>query len=516
MNKFILSLLGGFVFGCLGFFSAVFAQESVTIKATNLGTQVNSQWADFAPVISADGSIMMFTSTRPLTDKEVKSGKPSLERIYVCYFNAEQKKWTPATVMSESVNATGRNNSAIALSNDAQRMLLYRDDKTGNGDIYESVLTGSKWSEAVRLPEPVNSSFHESSACYAPDGNTIYFVSNRKGGVGGRDIWQSKRNADGTWSQAISISDVINTKDDEEGVFLHPDGVTLYFSSKSHASIGGYDVFYSFKSDGKWSTPVNMGSGINSKEYDVFFVMEANGQRGYYASAKGGGLGNEDIYLLEFVREKENKGPRLTLLKGVVFDAKSKFPLEADIEITDNVTGEKITTLKSNAESGRDLVSLSAGHNYGINVSAKDYLFYSVNVSMPDTADYNEVTKDIPLDKMEVGSLVTLNNIFYDFDKATLRNESKTELDKLYKLLMQNPGMQVEIRSHTDNRGSDEYNLRLSQSRAQSVIDYLIQKGISSQLLIAKGYGKTQPVADNDTDNGRQLNRRTEFKILKK
>ena len=259
-----------------------------------------------------------------------------------------------------------------------------------------------------------------------------------------------------------------------------------------------------------------MGPGLNSKEHDVFFVMEANGLKGYYASAKTGGLGMEDIYLVEFEKEKNDKGPRLTLLKGIVSDQKTKLPLMANLEITDNITGERISILKSNAESGKYLISLAAGHNYGINVNAEGYLFYSVNVTMPDTADYNELTKDIFLERLEVGSLVTLNNIFYDFDKATLRDESKSELDKLYKLLVQNPSVQVEIRSHTDNKGADDYNNRLSQSRAQSVIDYLIQKGISAGQLIARGYGKTQPVADNNTDAGRQLNRRTEFKILKK
>ena len=512
-NKISFALIFNLILTSTG---KLYAQSTNSVITTNLGKLINSDYADFAPVISADGSTIMFTSTRPVTEKEIKSGRPTLERIFVSHYNSAQQKWSNAVAMPATVNATGRNNSAIALSNDAQKMLLYRDDKTGNGDIYESVLTGSTWSEAIRLPEPVNSNYHESSACYSPDGNTLYFVSNRKGGVGGRDIWQCTRKMDGKWSDATLLPDIINTKDDEEGVFLHPDGITLYFSSKSHSSIGGYDVFTSVKSDGKWTIPVSMGSGINSKEHDVFFVMEANGLRGYYASAKSGGNGMEDIYLIEFLRDQKEKGPKLTLLKGIVTDAQSGLPIEASLEITDNNSREKITVIKSNAESGKYLISLSAGHNYGINVNASGYLFYSVNVSMPDTADYNELTKNIALEKLEVGSLVTLNNIFYDFDKATLRSESISELNKLFTLINNNPGIQVEIGSHTDNRGSEEYNLLLSQSRAQSVIDYLIKQGISPQCLIAKGYGKSRPIADNNTEEGRQLNRRTEFKILKK
>ncbi len=489
-------------------------EDSIRTELINLGSNVNSAFRDFAPVISADGSMMIFTSRRPLTDKEIKSGEQATERVYITRFDKATSTWSKAEALPATVNEKGRNNSAIALSNDGQKMLLYRDDKTGNGDIYESVLKGTEWSKAEKLPEPINTPAHESSAAYSPDGNTIYLVSKRDSGQGGRDIWMCTRKPGGTWGPAVNLGSVINTSADEEGVFMHPDGQTLYFSSMGHGSMGGYDVFKSVRTNGVWSTPENLGPPLNSTTNDVFFVLEANGRNGYVTSATTGGSGQEDIYRIVFT--KVDKGPRLTLLKGKVYDEKTKEPVGAKLQITDNLTGELISEISSNSASGEYMVSLPAGKNYGINAEAKGYLFYSINVSMDDTANYTEKEQDIPLQKLEVGTKIVLNNIFYDFDKSTLRPESKTELDRLNDLLNSNPSMQIELSSHTDGLGSDEYNNRLSQSRAQSVVDYLTKKGISADRLTAKGYGKTQPIATNSTAEGRQLNRRTEFKVLSK
>lgn len=508
--RFVYSLL---ILTCITFTS--FAQEdSVRTELRNLGPNVNSAFRDFAPVISADGSLMMFTSRRPLTEKEIKSGEQATERVYVTRFDKATATWSKAEALPVTVNEKGRNNSAIALSNDGQKMLLYRDDDKGNGDIYESVLNGTEWSKAVKLPSPINTPAHESSAAYGPDGNTIYLVSKRDSGLGGRDIWMCTRKPGGNWGAAVNLGAAINTFTDEEGVFMHPDGQTLYFSSMGHGSMGGYDVFKSVRTNGVWSSPENLGPPLNSIANDVFFVLEANGRNGYVTSATSGGSGQEDIYRIEFT--KIDRGPRLTLLKGKVYDEKTKEPVGARLQITDNATGELITEVSSNSATGDYLVSLPAGKNYGISAEAKGYLFYSINVSMEDTSNYTEKEQDIPLQKLEVGTKIILNNIFYDFDKSTLRPESKTEIDRLYELLLDNPTMRIELSSHTDGLGSDEYNNRLSQARAQSVVDYLMKKGVSQDRLTAKGYGKAQPVATNSTAEGRQLNRRTEFKVLSK
>jgi len=495
--------------------------EKITI--TNVGKAINTPFSEYAPVISADGLMMVFTSRRPVTEKEIKKGKQGMENVYESYYDGKKKKWQEAKRLSESINQMGRHNSAIALSNDGQTMLLYRDDPDGNGDIYQSILAGEQWSEPDKLPEPINSSDHESSASIAPDGNTIYFVSNRKGGEGGRDIWLCKKDKNGKWGKAKNLGAAINTPEDEEAVFIHPDGTTLYFSSKGHKSTGGYDIFKSIfeatpmgGTGGKWTKPLTLGSPINTPDDDLYFVVTADGKIGYYASEKSGGLGEKDIYQIHPVEIKKDKGPKLTLFKGMVIDKLTSDPLESEIEITDNEKNEVLSKIKSNSATGKFLISLPSGKNYGINVKKEGYLFYSDNVSIPNTAAYKEIIKTIPLEKLNVGSKIVLKNIFYDFDKATLRAESMSELERLVQLLNNNPAMKIELSSHTDSKGTDEYNMKLSQARAQSVVDYLISKNISKDRLVAKGYGESQPIATNDTEEGRQMNRRTEFTILEK
>jgi outer membrane protein OmpA-like peptidoglycan-associated protein/Tol biopolymer transport system component len=493
--------------------------DSVKITITNLTKTINSTFPDFAPVISADGQTLVFTSRRPYTEKEIKKGKQGLENVYISYYDIKKKKWADAKPLPETINEPGRYNSAIALSNDGQKMLLYRDDASGNGDIYESQLQGERWTMPFKFPEPINSKDHESSASFSPDGNSLYFVSNRKGGQGGRDIWMCRKE-NNKWGAAENLGSIINTKEDEETVFLHPDGKTIYFSSKGHDSNGGYDIYRSVFENTKWSQPVNM-SHLNTIDDDVCFVLAADGQTGFYSSDKAGGLGDKDIYEVKFTplkaaKTKQESGPQLTLLKGLISDEMKGVPLEAGIEIIDNEKNKVITTINSNNVSGRYMVSLPSGINYGIIVKAKGYLFHSENVNIPFSAGYQEVIRDVKLKKIEVGKTIVLNNIFYDFDKASLRSESLAELERLILLLNDNSTMSIEIVSHTDNKGTDEYNRKLSQMRAQSVVDYLVEKGIGKQRLTAKGYGETLPVATNETDEGRQQNRRTEFRILSK
>jgi outer membrane protein OmpA-like peptidoglycan-associated protein len=495
--------------------SAQTHSESSDVVLTNLGKSVNSSWSDFCPVINADASVLIFTSRRPATKNEMKADTNALERIYISKFNKSTNSFSDAELMGPEVNEPGRNNSAIALSNDGQSLLIYRDDDQGNGDIWESRLVGDKWSKAKKLPAPINSPYHESTACYAPDGKAMYFVSQRSEGKGGRDIWTARRDNEGKWSMATNLES-LNTKSDEEGVYIHPDGVTMYFSSKAHGSQGGYDLFISKLNNGNWSAPISMGAPFNTSSNDVFLVLDASATKGYYTSANSGGFGMEDLYLVSFVKRKEEPGPRLTLLKGKVYDEKSGQVLEAALEIINNTTGEVVKNIATNSATGRYMVSLPGGINYGISVTAKGYLFNSVNVNMPDSAGYVEVEKDIPLKRIEVGTTIVLNNIFYDFDKSTLRNESMSELDRLSSLLKENASMRIELSSHTDSKGTDEYNVKLSQMRAQSVVDYLKSKGINADRLVAKGYGESKPVATNETDEGRQLNRRTEFSILSK
>jgi outer membrane protein OmpA-like peptidoglycan-associated protein len=499
-----------------------------TLKATisNIGAAINSPFSDYAPVINADGSKMYFTSRRPVTEKEKKKGKASTENIYYSSFDAKKQKWTEAKSLPSAINQPKRFNSVIAISNDAQRMLIYRDDKYGNGDIYESVLYGSIWSEPEKLPEPINSKYMESSASISPDGKTIYFVSNRPGGSGGLDVWYCTKNQQGNWGEEKNIGTTINSSSGEEGVFIHPDGKTLYFSSKGHKGLGGYDIFYSRMENNKWTTPKNLGENINTSDDDVYFVMEANGKTGYYSSIKKGGLGEKDIYKVTFLspKDKVDKGPLLTLFKGLVIDKENNQPITSDIEIIDLEKNEVISTFISNATTGSFLVSLPSGKNYGINVKKEGYLFYSDNVDISAAATYKEIIKTVLLEKIKIGSKIILKNIFYDYDKSTLRNASISELERLYKLITENPKLKIELSSHTDSRGSDVYNNKLSQERAQACVDYLLKKGVPKEKIIAKGYGKQQLLINDEEINqlktekekeaAHQQNRRSEIKIL--
>lgn len=505
-------------------------KDSVIITVKNIGDNVNSPYADFAPIISADGSMMIFTSKQPIGIKDSLKKSNRMENVFVSYYNDSLDTWSPSQLLStETVNQPKRNNSAIALSNDGQRLLLYKGEPDGN--LYASTLQGNDWAMPLVIPFPINSSFHETSASIAPDGRTLYFVSDRKGGKGNLDIWVCKQDRRGNWGDAKNLGSEINTEEDEEGVFIHPDGKTLYFSSKGHDTQGGFDIFKSVFVNGKWSKPVNIGEPINTPGDDLFFALTADGTTGYYASGRPGGYGDKDIYKVtfEYPKNKTNEsgasdgttsnsgaGGGLTLFKGVIIDYETFQPLEAEMDIIDNDSSEIITTIRSNSATGKFLISLPAGKNYGIVVRKDGYLFYSENFNVPASAAFTKIVKQVPLQKIVVGNKITLKNIFYDYGKATLRNDSKSELDRLVELLKANTNLKIEVASHTDSEGSDEFNQTLSQNRAQAVVDYLTSNGIPLTQLVAIGYGEKLPIATNDTEAGRGANRRTEFKILNK
>ncbi|MDF2438883.1 MAG: hypothetical protein K0Q95_3259 [Bacteroidota bacterium] len=517
-------------------------KNPLRVFVDNVGAEINSQYPDYGPVISADESVMLFTSRRPNTTGGLID--PGINEFFEDIYITTKKdgKWTPAQNMGKPVN-TEDHDANSGLSADGQRFLIYIGKN--NGDLYEAELKGDSWSKPERMNKNINTDFHESSACYTPDGKSVYFVSDKpQDGLGDRDIFMSVKDEKGKWGKAVNLGPTINTPYGEEGVFIHPDGKTMYFSSQGHKTMGGYDIFKTVLENGKWSTPVNLGYPVNTPDDDVFFVTSASGKHGYYASFNANGFGEKDIYMITFLgNEKpmvmnnednliasltapvketvmapvvEIKDAQLTILKGVVTDDVTKKPLEATIDIVDNLKNEMIASFTSNSASGKYLVSLPAGRNYGIAVRKDNYLFHSENFDIPKTAAYSEVVKDVALKNISVGNKIVLKNIFFDFDKATLRPESTNELELLIKLLHDVPTLKIEISGHTDSKGADAYNKTLSNNRAKSVVDYLIAKGITADRLTAVGFGEEQPIGSNDTEEGRQMNRRTEFKILSK
>jgi outer membrane protein OmpA-like peptidoglycan-associated protein len=504
----------------------------------NAGPELNSSASDYGPVISADESTILITSRRSgsIGGKKDPSGAGFFEDIYQASWRG--KAWSPATNLGAPVN-TDDHNATVGLAPDGQRMLVYAG--TNGGDLLETGLSGSAWDKPHRLNGRINTNSHETSASYSPDGRYLYFVSDREGGAGGSDIYKVDLEGKNT---PVNLGSTINTGYGEEGVFMQPDGKTMFFSSEGHNSMGGYDIFKSVFENGKWSEPENLGWPINTPDDDVFFVTSASGRHGYYSSDRPGGLGAKDIYRITFLgpekqpllsEEDQLLASRLapvkqtvlapavvvataqvTILKGTVTDDATKQPVDAAIDLIDNTSGQTIATFRSNATSGKYLVSLPSGTNYGIVVRQDGYLFHSENFDLPAGAAFAEVVKDIPLKKLEVGTVIVLRNIFFDTGKATLRPESTAELERLQKLLTETPALKLEMAGHTDDVGEAARNQELSQRRAQAVVAYLTQHGIATTRLTAAGYGETQPVVPNTNKLNRQLNRRTEFKVTAK
>jgi outer membrane protein OmpA-like peptidoglycan-associated protein/tetratricopeptide (TPR) repeat protein len=519
-----------------------YLEKPVKAQIDNIGPVINSKYAEYAPVISADESVIVFTSRRlgstggyvAIDDNQY------YEDIYISI--KSNGVWTAPKNLQE-IN-TDKHDACIALSPDGKQLFIYKDSK--GGDIYVSKFDALKniWSKPQGLGDNVNTKYQEPSVSMTADGNIIYFSSNRPGGLGGLDIYVSRKDAKGNWGEAVNLGAPINTPYDDDAPFIHPDGQNLYFSSRGHAGMGGYDIYRcSIEASGKWSAPENLGYPINTAGDDTYFVLSADNQHGYYASAKEGGLGEKDIYIISMPKREtlasatgsaikvERKieiksipmdqptvkptAGATTILKGHITDAFTKEPLEAEILLVNNENSEIISEQVSDSVGFYKTVMLS-GKNYGFSVQKEGYLFHSENYDIPASEGFQEITLNVELKKVSVGSKIILRNIFFDFDKATLKKESTAELEKLLEIMNEVPTLKIEISGHTDNKGSADYNKKLSERRAKAVVDYLLAKGVTPDRLRYAGYGMDRPLVSNDNEAGRQLNRRTEFEITGK
>jgi len=500
----------------------------------NMGEMVNSAYPDYRPLALPEENMIIFTSSRENTTGQKRDHDSYyFEDIFATYY--EDGNWT---LPQNSYDLNSNNHDATAgISSDGSILYIYKS--SGGNNLYESNLVDNMYTYPERMDNNINDGGKQSSASLTFDKTTLYFTSIREDGYGGQDIYMTKKDMKGRWMEPINIGATINTPYDEEGVYISPDEKSIYFSSKGHNTMGGFDIFRSDYMDGRWSNPVNLGHPINTPEDDVFFTLAANGQRGYYSTKKKDGYGSHDLYMITFLEASKPLhvhqedvlfaynsrdispalAPRIeqnTVLVGVILDENTLIPVRATIEITDNSKSEILASFESSSTSGSYLITLKPGKNYGITVSCPEYMFHSENFNIPEDAEARKVTKDILMKKMEVGTKIVLNNIFFDFNKAILRPESVAELDRLTKLMNDTPTLKIEISGHTDNVGTVSYNQKLSGERAKAVVSYLMKKNITSGRMEYKGYGMDQPMADNKTAKGRQQNRRTEFKILKK
>ncbi|HVD99584.1 MAG TPA: OmpA family protein [Cytophagaceae bacterium] len=584
--------------------------KPLELEIVNLGPEINSQYPEYGPVISADEKEIIFTSSRPNTTGGAVDEIDGFyyEDVYIS--TKKEGKWSEPLQMSTNIN-TANHDASIALSPDGQTLFLYRFDldhnaSSSSGDLYTSKLEGKVWARAEKISDKVNSPGWEPSASITEDGKTLYFASNKPGGLGGTDLYMSKKLSDGNWDKPVSLGETINTPYDEDCPFIHPDGKTLYFSSKGHNTMGGFDIFISKYDNEKhaWGKPENFGYPISTAHDDLHFVISTNAKRIYFSTIKEGGYGNKDIYYADISKQESAK---VLLITGVVTDSATGKPVEVTLRVTVNKTGEEIGTYTSNSSSGKYTVVLNEGKNYDLIFSSPKFGTHYENIDLTQVTEYKEIernvalapqnrevalqvkdednkginsrikltnldskdvltlpeesgkegvyntklkqgniynvevykagyvfndnqilvptveqvkadsvpTFDIKLRSIKEGASIILKNIYFATDDAKPLETSKEELDKLVGFMKQNGGAVIEISAHTDDVGNDDYNLKLSERRAQEVVNYLVAQGVEASRLKYKGYGKMKPVSKGTTEEDRQQNRRVELKILK-
>ena len=431
-------------------------------------------------------------------------------------------EWSVAEFLSKEINTSNFNEGAQNISPDGNYLFFTgcnRPDGLGRCDIYISKREGNDWSTPFNIGGPVNTAGWESQPSISADGRTLYFVSNRQGGYGGYDIWSAELNTDGTWSNPINLGQEINTSFDEQSPFIHPDNESLYFSSNGWPGLGNKDLFLSRKTyvgdkQTGWQKPENLGFPINTFAEESGLSISNNGKLAFFSSIQNEGFGKLDIYSFELPDQLKPKP--VTYVKGKISDSLSKEALDAHIQITDLKNGKTIYDEIADPENGEFLVTLPVGKSYGLTVSKAGYLFYSHNFTLVRNVEKLPFNLDVALQKIEIGKMVVLNNIFFETNKYDLLPESRTELQELILFLRENPTIAIEIGGHTDNIGDIQSNLMLSTDRAKIVYEYLLKNKIPLKNLSFKGYGEAQPIFDNNTEQGRKNNRRTEFKITQK
>jgi outer membrane protein OmpA-like peptidoglycan-associated protein len=496
----------------------------------NVGAGVNSADSEYFPTLTVDQQQLLFT--RRVTD----SRGYQQEDFFVS--TTQQGYWGTGDPMPKNIN-TAYNEGAPTFAPDGRTLIFvgcisergtYGDGRRGYGscDLFITQKAGNTWYDPINLPGGVNTQNWETQPSLSADGKTLYFVRGPVRGSGAMnirngDIYVSKMNEDGSWSEAKKLPDNINTPQSEQSCFIHPDGKTLYFSSNGHIGMGGYDLYMTtLQPDGSWSDPVNLGYPINTHNNENSLVVYADGSLAVFASDREGGLGELDLY--EFEMPVSIRPTRTIYMTGTVFDSKTNVKLGAKFRLVDLETGKEMVYSFSDSKTGGFLVTLPINKEYGLFVEKEGYLPYSVNFNLlvPEnsTEPYHQ---DVPLVADQVGVPITLENVFFDLDSYNLRSVSYVELDKLVQYLKDNPTMKIELQGHTDTQGDDKHNLELSHNRAKAVYEYLISKGIAKERMTYKGYGETQPVVtdeeiekmttDKEKKAAHQKNRRTVYVI---
>jgi outer membrane protein OmpA-like peptidoglycan-associated protein len=476
----------------------VFKSNARPIEIFNLGSKINSEYPDYAPVISADEQTLFFTSRRPTSVGGLKDARDGwhLEDIFECVKDS-LNNWSSPMQMPGYINSTGHD-ANIGLSPDGQRLFIYRDDELEeglSGDIYVSDWKFQRWSTPLLMPKPINSPYWETGATVTPDEKTMYFSSNRPGGLGGLDIYMVKLLPNGEWAIPLNLGPNINTEHDDESPFIHPDGRTLYFSSEGHNSMGGFDIFYSEFEDSTWTEPVNLGYPLNTGQNELYFVLSADARRGYFSGVREENYGDKDIY----VANLPERPVQIILLKGRVIDKETEEALATLIKVYDNETKKLVYVLNSNAVNGRFSSILPPHKNYNIQVEVEQagYAHYSVNIHVPDQKEFVEIDTIIRLQRDDTIHVVTLlPNIFFKLNLSEIDSTSELELDALAKRMFQNQSLNLEVAVHTYSQRTKIENKKLAQRRAESIKIALVSRGVEANRIFPVGYGDEFPGKD--------------------
>lgn len=490
-------------------------KNPIPFKPTNL-VRVNTDYDDYWPSITADGKQISITVL--VGQREGARSLSAQEDIYHSTLT-KNGEWSKSESLGAPTN-TAQNEGAQSFSVDGRYMFFVACDRStslGGCDVYYSIKKGNYWSLAINPGRPLNSQYWETNPTFSPAGDKLYFSSNRPGGIGNKDIWVSDVSImeDGklAFTEPRNLGAPVNTEEDEFSPFIHADNKTLYFSSTGHPGLGGYDIFYAKKNpDGTFMNPRNIGFPINSHRDEIGFCVNAQGDKAYLSS--NGILNNgrgKDIY--EISLPEDLRPERMDFFDGRVYDAKSKKAVQAHIEVFKLEDNQSVFQSISDEVTGDFQAYLPVDDKYGYNIHKKGYLFVSGTLEQRDSL--HNKRKIVDLREIAIGEKITLNNIFFDFDKSSLQKESVGELKRVAKFLKNNPKVSIELAGHTDIIGSRDYNLSLSTERAKEVYNFLLKIGVPEHRLSYKGYGPDNPIADNETEEGRALNRRTEVVITK-
>ena len=470
----------------------------------------------YFPALTADNRFLLFTG-RPAAS--------SGEDLYVSRQNKDGTFGAPMPI-SPAINSS-YNEGAGSISGDGKTLVFASCDRPkaiGNCDLYISRRTGNNWSTPVNLGINVNSTEWDSQPSLSADGRTLYFTSTRRGGQGQEDIYVTTLQSDGTWSGAKNLGTPVNTAGKDMAPFIHASGTTLYYVTDGLIGMGGLDVFRCEKTPaGTWSEPRNLGYPLNTFENEASLFITSDNQRGFCSRSRasqepaGGSrlVRERPVELFGFavpqlVKARETS----TYTQGRVFDANTKKPLKAEVKLYDLDTDVLTQFVTSDPEYGDYTVVLNEGHHYAMYAAADKYLLKSLSFDYSNQHTFNPTALDIYLEPVRSGRSVVLNNLFFDTNQYALKPQSRTELNRLIEFLRQYRDVQIEVSGYTDNVGTPESNQQLSQRRAQSVVEYLAGHGISTTRLRSKGYGEGHPLAANDTEPHRQMNRRIELHIL--